>query len=199
MILINLLPFREQARLRRQAVFNGHLGLAALAGVLVVVLLWAVLQGQIASQQRRNALLRAELVQLDRHIREIAHLEAEILALRQRQAAVEALQADRNQPVHLLTELVRQLPEGLQLTRLKQVGPVVTLSGLAQSNERISQLLRNLRQPGLWLQQPQLLEIVAARKDGAQRVPDHAVAFSMTVQLRPVRPPPHSAKPVAAG
>ena len=184
MMLINLLPYREELRRRRKAVFNGHLALACAIGLVVVMVLWTWLQSRIDAQQRRNDVLRVELKQLDQQIREIATLEAQINTLRQRQAAVEGLQSDRHQPVHLLTELAHLLPDGVHLTSIKQVGLVVTLTGKAQSNERVSQLLRNLRQPGLWLQQPHLLEIVTpnSRPSDPEQA-SRAATFSMTVQL----------------
>mgnify|MGYP002335868369 CR=1 FL=1 len=94
--------------------------------------------------------------------KDIATLQAEIAALRARQQAVEDLQADRNMPVHLLNELVRQTPDGVYLTGLKQDNQTISISGIAQSNERVSELLRNLSQRSTWLTQPQLVEILAA-------------------------------------
>ena len=115
MILINLLPHRELARKRRKDVFNVSLGFAALAGVLISVLVLLWFQAEIAAQQNKNQILQSEIKKFDAQIKDIATLEAEIVALRARQQAVEDLQSDRNMPVHLLTELVRQLPEGVYI------------------------------------------------------------------------------------
>lgn len=162
MILINLLPHREAARKKRQDIFNASLGASALAGGLIagVVFLW--LQGQISSQDGLNNLLTQEIQKLDAQIKDIAALEAEIAALRARQQAVENLQADRNMPVHLLSELTRQFPEGVFITSMRQDNQLISLQGTAQSQERVSELLRNLAYNSPWFTKPELIEIVAA-------------------------------------
>jgi len=161
-ILINLLPHREAARKKRQDIFNASLGASALAGGLIagVVFLW--LQGQISSQEGLNNLLTQEIQKLDAQIKDIAALEAEIAALRARQQAVENLQADRNMPVHLLSELTRQFPEGVFITSMRQDNQLISLQGTAQSQERVSELLRNLAYNSPWFTKPELIEIVAA-------------------------------------
>ena len=129
-----------------------------IAGVLVLCFAAQI----IGNQQSRNRVLTTEIKKLDAQIKDIATLQAEIEALRARQQAVEDLQADRNMPVHLLNELVRQLPEGVYLTSVRQDGQVVTLNGMAQSNERVSELLRNLaRQLARGWSSPELIEIKA--------------------------------------
>lgn len=161
MILINLLPHRESARRRRREAFYALLGASVVAGALIAgaLYLWEI--GQIARQEARNALLRTEITQLEKQIKDIAGLQADIAALRARQQAVENLQADRNIPVHLLNELARLLPEGVYLTGLKQDNQTVLLTGVAQSNERVSELLRQLGHASAWLSRPELVEIVA--------------------------------------
>ena len=109
MILINLLPHREAARKLRRDVFNVSLGVAALVGGVLAGIIFLWYQAQISGQQDKNQTLQTEIKAFDVQIKEIAGLEAEITALRARQQAVEDLQADRNLPVHLLTELVKQL------------------------------------------------------------------------------------------
>ncbi len=161
MILINLLPHREAARKRRQDVFNVSLVMSALAGALIAGAVYLWLQSQISSQEALNTLLGQEIKKLDNQIKDIAALEAEIAALRARQQAVENLQADRNMPVHLLTELTRQFPEGVYITSMKQDNQLISLQGTAQSNERVSELLRNLAYNSPWLTKPELIEIVA--------------------------------------
>ena len=162
MILINLLPHREAARKRRRDTFYATLGVSALMGGLIAgaVFLWYA--AQISAQQNKNLVLQTEIKRLEGQIKDIATLQEEITALRARQTAVEDLQADRNLPVHLLNELVRQLPDGVYVTNVKQENQVVSIQGMAQSNERVSELLRNLGKNSPWLTKPELVEIVAA-------------------------------------
>jgi len=162
MITINLLPHRELARKKKREQFFVHLALAVGVGLALAALVYGFFQLQIDAQDRRNQFVQAEIIQLDAQIANIATLQQEIDALKARQAAVEALQAGRNLPVHLLDELVRQLPEGVFLTALRQENAAITLNGVAQSQERVSELLRNLSQRSTWLTQPQLVEILAA-------------------------------------
>lgn len=161
MILINLLPHREAARKRRREAFFVSLGISALAGGLIAGAVFAWYAAQISSQQSRNATLSNEIKRLEGQIKDIATLQQEIAALRARQQAVEDLQADRNMPVHLLNELVKQLPEGVYITTVKQDNQTVSITGSAQSNERVSELLRNLANNSPWLNRPELVEIVA--------------------------------------
>lgn len=161
MILINLLPHREAARKRRREVFYAALGASAVGGLLVAGGIWLWFTAQISGQQDRNRILSTEISKLEAQIKDIATLQEEITALRARQQAVEDLQSDRNMPVHLLNELVKQLPDGVYLTSMKQNGGVVALTGVAQSNERVSELLRNLSSNSPWLTRPELAEIVA--------------------------------------
>ena len=138
MILINLLPHREAARKRRRDLFNITLGASALAGALVAGAIFLWYQAAISEQQGINLALQTEIKKLEGQIKDIVGLEAEIAALRARQQAVENLQSDRNLPVHLLTELVNQLPDGVYISRMVQVDQLVTINGVAQSNERVS-------------------------------------------------------------
>ena len=161
MILINLLPHREAARKRRRDSFYVSLLASALAGLLISGLVYLFNEAQISTQQTRNAVLQSEVKRLDNQIKDIASLQSEISALKARQQAVEDLQSDRNLPVHLLNELVRQIPSGVYLLSLKQENQTVTLQGVAQSNERVSELLRNLLNNSPWLDHPDLVEIVA--------------------------------------
>lgn len=183
MILINLLPHREAARKRRREMFYAGLGASALAGVVVAggVYLWYA--AQISNQQHRNEVLAREITRLDAQIKDIASLQEEIAALRARQQAVEDLQADRNMPVYLLNELSRLLPDGIYLTNMKQVGDKVSLAGVAQSNERVSELLRNLSSGSQWLTRPELVEIVAANLNLTPKDSRRVSNFKMTVKL----------------
>lgn len=185
MILINLLPHREAARKKRQDTFNISLAASALAGGLIAGMIFLWIEGQISSQQDQNMYLTREINKLDEQIKNIAALEAEIAALRARQQAVENLQADRNLPVHLLSELVRQLPEGVYLVSMRQADQLVTLQGVAQSNERVSELLRNLGNNSPWFAKPELVEIVAGSvKLGAN---DQRRVSNFTIRVRLVR------------
>lgn len=161
MILINLLPHREAARKRRRDIFNVSLGASALLGGVLAGMVFLWFQAAISVQQGANTVLQTEIKKLDAQISEIVGLEAEIAALRARQQAVEDLQSDRNLPVHLLTELVNQLPDGVYVNKMVQVDQSVTLNGVAQSNERVSELLRNLGNNTPWFSKPELVEIVS--------------------------------------
>ncbi len=161
MILINLLPHREAARKRRKEVFNVSLGAAALLGGIIAGVIFLWYQASISSQQDNNVLLETEIKKLEAQIKDIVGLEAEIAALRARQQAVEDLQSDRNLPVHLLTEIVNQLPDGVYISKLIQQDQTVTLNGTAQSNERVAELLRNLAVNTPWFTKPELIEIVS--------------------------------------
>lgn len=183
MILINLLPHREAARKRRQETFYAMLGASALAGGLIAGGIYAWYAAQISGQQNRNMVLQQEIKRLEGQIKDIATLQQEIAALRARQQAVEDLQADRNMPVHLLNELVRQLPDGVYVTSVKQDGQVVEIKGIAQSNERVSELLRNLGNNSPWLTRPELIEIVAGSVALSQRDTRRVANFGMRVRL----------------
>ncbi|MBL0422333.1 PilN domain-containing protein [Ramlibacter sp. AW1] len=183
MILINLLPHREAARKRRREVFYATLGASALAGCAVAGAIYAWYAGQITSQQERNTALQTEVKRLEAQIKDIATLQQEIVALRARQQAVEDLQADRNMPVHLLNELVRQLPDGVYISSVKQEGQLITLAGVAQSNERVSELLRNLGNNSPWLTRPDLIEIVAGSTSLGGREQRRVANFTMRVRI----------------
>jgi type IV pilus assembly protein PilN len=199
MILINLLPHREERRqLRKKAFFIG-LGIAAAAGIAIVGIWYAVLQQMIGSQQDRNAYLKAEIKKLDEQIKDIATLKAEIEGLKARQKAVEDLQTDRNLPVHLLNELVKQTPEGVYLTTIRQNGQVVAVQGIAQTNERVSEFLRNTAYNSTWLERPELVEIKATNVSTAAREQKRLFDFSVRVTLkRPVDPAAASAPSAAS-
>ena len=184
MILINLLPHREEARKRRREEFYAGLGAAAVAGLLVGGLIYFWYDIQISDQQGRNAFLAAENRRLDAQIKDVATLQDEINALRARQEAVENLQADRNLPVHLLNELVRLLPEGAYLTAVRQEDSRITLSGVAQSNDRVSELLRHLANDSPWLARPELVEIVAGSVALSPRDQRRVSNFTIRVSLQ---------------
>lgn len=159
MIRINLLPHREEKRRERKNAFYAWLVASVLTGGVIVLGVGSYFGTQISNQQYRNAFIKGENAKLDMQIKEIASLKQEIDALKARQQAVEDLQSDRNQPVYLMVELVKQVPEGIYLRSLKQTGQRVVLNGIAHSNERVSELLRNLGNSSSWLERPELVEI----------------------------------------
>lgn len=183
MILINLLPHREAAKKRRKEAFQVTMVMAALIGAAIAGGVYWWFQNQIENQQARNAFLTREIKQLDEQIKEIATIESEIAALRARQKAVEDLQADRNLPVHLLTELVAQMPDGIYITSVKQTNQMVEMQGMAQSNERVSELLRNLSSNTPWFTKPELLEIVAANATVSAKDVRRVASFKMRFRL----------------
>ena len=183
MILINLLPHREAAKKRRKELFQVNMVMAAIAGLLIAGLIYWYFQIMIEGQQNKNNLLRSEIKVLETQIKEIDGLEAEIAALRARQKAVEDLQSDRNLPVHMLNELVKQLPDGVYLSSIKQDGLLVTMQGTAQSNERISEMLRNLTEGTAWFSKPELMEIVAKTVDVTAKDKRRAAAFTLRFNL----------------
>jgi type IV pilus assembly protein PilN len=201
-ILINLLPHREAKRLQRKRSFFIGLGACALAGAAIVGVWWSILGQMTDAQESRNNFLKAEITRLDAQIKDIATLRQEIEALKARQRAVEDLQTDRNIPVHLLNELVKQTPEGVYLTRISQNGQVVAITGTAQTNERVSELLRNTLYNSPWLEKPELVEIKASNVTTATREQRRLFEFSMRVSIKrpqsgPVAPaavPPAPAK-----
>lgn len=184
MILINLLPHREAARKRRREHFFTVLGMAALLGALLAGAIYLWLSTQISGQQQKNDYLQSEIAKLETEIKEISTLQAEIAGLKARQQAVENLQGDRNLPVHLLNELVSQLPDGVYLSSMKQDDRVVTLQGTAQSNERVSELLRNLGTVSPWLTKPELVEITAGTVALSPRDQRRVANFTMRIGLR---------------
>jgi type IV pilus assembly protein PilN len=182
-ILINLLPHREAARKRRRDIFNVSLGASALLGGLVAGAIFLWYQAEISDQQNSNGMLTAEITKLEGQIKEIAGLETEIAALKARQQAVEDLQSDRNLPVHLLTELVKQLPDGVFISKMAQVDQSVTINGTAQSNERVSELLRNLGNNTPWFSKPELVEIVAGSITLSTKEQKRVANFVIKVRL----------------
>lgn len=196
MILINLLPHREERRKRRKAAFFAGLGVAAVAGLLIVGA-WYLLVLQLTdAQQARNEFLKTEIAKLEVQIKDIATLKSEIEALKARQKAVENLQTDRNIPVHVLNDLVRQTPEGVYFTSVKQTNQMLVLAGIAQTNERVSELLRNLAYNAECLTKPELVEIRAANVQTATREQKRLFDFSVRVAIK--RPPDAKAEDAAA-
>lgn len=192
MILINLLPHREAARQRRKLAYFISLGLSAGAGLAISVLWFFVLAQMLDSQKDRNQFLRDETAKLEVQIKDVANLRAEIEALRARQKAVEDLQTDRNIPVHVLNELVRQTPDGMYFTSVKQDGGHLLISGFAQSNERVTEFLRNTGNQSEWLTKPDLVVITAANIGSAK---DQRRLYEFQVRVDVKRPQEQIAAP----
>src|SRR4249919_2833438 len=164
MIRLNLLPHREQKRQARKKQFISLSISIAILGLCVVALVHVVMASRIENQNSRNALLKTEIAKLDEQIKEIDKLREQTQALLARKQIVETLQANRTEAVHTLDQLVRQLPDGLYLRSVKQVGSKVTLIGYAQSNARVSTLMRNI-ESSPWLGSPELVEIKSVALD----------------------------------
>ncbi|MFT3819485.1 MAG: PilN domain-containing protein [Rubrivivax sp.] len=189
MILINLLPHREAKRRQRKQAFFAGVAAAVVAGLVIAGVWYLVLQQLMANQQARTQFLNEEIARLDVQIKDIASLRAEIDALKARQKAVEDLQTDRNTPVRLLDELVKQLPEGVYVTSLKQTGYQVEVVGIAQSNERVAELLRNLLYNATWLEHPELSEIRAENVNTGGKELRRLFRYTLKVRIKqPVVP-----------
>ena len=197
MIKINLLPHREEKRKQKKTAFYAMLVLGAVIGGAVVLVVGGYNASRISIQNERNSAIKAANAVLDKKIEEIASLKQEIEALKARQQAVEDLQGDRNQPVYLMDELVKQTPEGVFLKSFKQEGQKVSLNGYAQSQERVSELLRNFTGNSPWLEKPDLLEVKAATI-GKDKTARKVVEFNMYVNIKRPRDKDAAAKEAAA-
>jgi len=180
-VRINLLPHREERRKRGRQHFAVLAGLTAVLGLAIVGAGFLYISRLIDNQDARNNFLKAQIAKLDKEIAEIKKLKDEIAALLARKQIIETLQADRAQTVHLMDQLVRQMPEGVYLKSVKQTGLNINLNGYAQSNARVSTLMRNV-ESSPWLTDPTLIEIKAARV-GSKRLAE----FNMTLKLKPVQ------------
>ena len=183
MIRINLLPHREAARKQKKAAFFAMLVLGAIVGAGVVLLVGGYNARRISIQESRNTIIKGAIVVLDKKIAEIATLKQEIEALKARQQAVEDLQGDRNQPVYLMDELVKQTPSGVYLKSFKQEGQKVAINGYAQSQERVSEFLRNLANVSPWLEKPDLIEVRSTGL-GQGKTAKKVVEFNLTVSIK---------------
>jgi len=193
MIRINLLPHREAKRKQKQTAFAALLALGGIAGAALVLLVGGYNASRIAVQNERNLVLKNANAELDKKISKIASLKSEIEGLKARQQAVEDLQGDRNQPVYLLDELVRQTPEGVYLKGFKQDGQRVLLNGYAQSQERVAELLRNLSGNSPWLERPDLTEVRAATL-AQSKTGRKVVEFTLNVSIKRSRASDDDAK-----
>jgi type IV pilus assembly protein PilN len=178
MARINLLPHREERRKAARQHFFVIAGGTAVLGALIVVAMHGFYAAKIDTQVERNRFLKSENAKLDKEIAEINKLKDEIQALLARKQVIETLQADRAQTVHLLDEMVRQMPEGVYLKSVTQKGLAVAVVGYAQSNARVSTLMRNI-ESSPWLSNPGLVEVKATTLD-KRRISE----FNLTFQLK---------------
>jgi type IV pilus assembly protein PilN len=185
MIRLNLLPHRELKRKARKRQFVSLVISLSILAVAVVALVHVVISARIENQDSRNKLLKAEIAKLDEQIKEIDKLREQTQALLARKQVVETLQTNRTDAVHLLDQVVRQLPDGIYLRSVKQVDTKVTLIGYAQSNARVSTLMRNI-DSSPWLQRPELVEIRSVAQPNApgQRLNE----FTLNMQVKRVAP-----------
>ncbi len=192
MMRINLLPHRAEKRRARQIQFIAISALTVLAAAMLVGFVEVAISAQISYQERRNAYLKAEITKLDEQIAEIKRLREETQALLERKNVVENLQSTRSDVVHLLDQMLRILPEGVYLKTLKQTGNKINIVGYAQSNARVSTLMRAI-QDSPWLNSPQLV-VITATTVGKNRLNEFTLNFNLTKQ-EVVSPPPQ--KPAA--
>jgi type IV pilus assembly protein PilN len=189
---INLLPHRADRRKRARQHFMTISGMTFGLGLLVAFLIYQFYARQIEVQNDRNAFLASEIKKLDKDIADINELRNQIQALLARKQIIETLQADRAQTVHLLEQMVRQMPEGVYLKAMRQTGAKVHIVGYAQSNARVSTLMRNI-EASPWLTEPILVEVKAATTADKRRVSE----FNMYLNLKRAEPPKDAAKPAA--
>ena len=181
MIRINLLPWREARRKAARQHLGVLGGMVAVLGLLIVGAVHLTIAGYIAVQSDRNEFLKRENVRLDKEIEEIKKLKSEIAALLARKQIIERLQTDRAQAVYMLQELVQQVPDGVYLKAIKQTGLKINMTGYAQSNARVSTLMRNFA-ASPYLENPDLVEIKAVLVSN-KRVSE----FIMNVSLKQVQ------------
>ncbi|KAF1698576.1 fimbrial protein [Pseudoxanthomonas jiangsuensis] len=187
MARINLLPWRAERRKQRQREFQGMLGLAAVAGLLLSFLVWFYYDRQISGQQARNGFLEQQIAQVKKQNEEIKELDAKKDRLLARKKVIEELQANRSQMVHLFDSLVRTIPDGVTLTALKQEGDILTLQGSAQSNARVSAYMRNLESSG-WMTKPDLSIIEAKKDDKASLSGTRTLPYNFTLKVKLANP-----------
>lgn len=185
MIRINLLPHREEKRAARQKQMLFISGGVAALGALSVLFVYLAIATMISEQEGNNQYLKGEITKLNTEIEEIKALKDKTRSLLERKKVVEDLQANRAEAVHLFDQLVRLLPEGIYLKAVKQTGKVVNIQGYAQSNARVSTLMRNL-EASPWLELPDLVEIKGVTVNSVR-----ANEFSLNVKISE----PHKAEP----
>jgi type IV pilus assembly protein PilN len=197
MIRINLLPHREEKRKAKRQQFYALIGLVSVLAGLIVFLGYTLIASTIADQESQNDFIKKEIAILDKQIDEIKQLKEKTQALLSRKQIIEALQQDRAEPVYLLSELVKQMPTGVYLRSMKQEGQKVSIAGYAQSNARVSTLMRNV-EASAWLEKPQLIEIKTATSD-KRRLSEFSMIVFVKRATAATAAKKEAPKPVAAG
>ncbi len=178
MIRINLLPHREEAKKAKREQFYVLTGLVSVLAALIVFAVYTLIDGQINLQAGNNDFLKQEIAVLDKQLDQIKRLKEQTQALLSRKQVIENLQRDRGETVYLLSEMVKQVPEGVYIRTLKQESLKVSLTGYAQSNARVSALMRNI-DASPWLEKPQLIEVKAGVLNG-RRINEFSMTFELT-------------------
>ena len=178
MICINLLPHREEAKKAKREQFYVLTGLVSVLAALIVFAIYTLIDGQINLQAGNNDFLKQEIAVLDKQLDQIKRLKEQTQALLSRKQVIENLQRDRGETVYLLSEMVKQVPEGVYIRTLKQESLKVSLTGYAQSNARVSALMRNI-DASPWLEKPQLIEVKAGVLNG-RRINEFSMTFELT-------------------
>jgi type IV pilus assembly protein PilN len=199
MIRINLLPHRAEKRRAQQIQFIAFSVIAVILGAVIVGFVHVAIMAQIDYQERRNAYLTKEIAILDKQIDEIKKLREQTKSLLARKNVVENLQSTRSDVVHLLDQMLRILPDGVYLKSLRQTGKKIDLVGLAQSNARVSTLMRSI-EDSPWLGKPTLVEIHATGA-GSSRLSEFSLNFVLNKPAPPatatVKPSPIKGSPAA--
>jgi type IV pilus assembly protein PilN len=186
MIRVNLLPHRAEKRRARQIQFIAFSVISLVLGAVIVGFVHVAIMAEISYQERRNAYLKKEIAVLDKQIDEIKKLREQTQSLLARKTVVENLQSTRSDVVHLLDQMLRILPDGVYIKSIKQAGLRISMVGHAQSNARVSTLMRAI-EDSPWLDTPTLIEIHAT-KVGSERVSEFSLNFNLTKQV-PAAPP----------
>lgn len=167
MAKINLLPWREERREQLKKEFFTYLGAVALLSVLVVMLWHSTISGAITSQMARNSFLEKNIKELDSQVSELKELKAQRKRLTERMRIIQDLQGNRPEIVHLFDELVRAIPDGVYYTEVNRTGPNISIKGIAESNNRVSSLMRRLNDSE-WFNSPNLIRVKANPEEGEQ-------------------------------
>jgi type IV pilus assembly protein PilN len=178
MIRINLLPHREEAKKAKREQFFVLSGLVSVLAALIVFAVFTLIDGQVTVQSGSNDFLKKEIAVLDKQLDQIKRLKEQTQALLSRKQVIENLQKDRGETVYLLSEMVKQVPEGIYLKTLKQDGLNISLTGYAQSNARVSALMRNI-EASPWLENPQLIEVKSGLLNN-RRINEFSMTFVLT-------------------
>jgi len=178
MIRVNLLPHREEKRRSRRQQFYALAGLVLVLGAVIAIAVHTIISGYISTQEARNAFLKSEIAKLDTEIDEIKRLKEQTDALLARKRVIESLQSNRAETVLFFNELAKQVPDGIYIRTVKQNGLTINIAGFAQSNARVSTLMRNLDASPL-LEKPNLIEIKSAMH-GTRRLSDFSMSVTIT-------------------